>query len=80
MAKSRKLTSDQQNSLLKVLQSRFKKNMNWRKGIEWSKVQAKLEKNPGKLWSLDDMETTGGEPDVVGSDKKRVSTFFMIVL
>ena len=56
--------------LLKVLKARFEKNMKRHKGIEWAKVQARLEVNPGKLWSLDDMETTGGEPDVVGHDKK----------
>jgi len=66
----KKLSPQQSDELLKTLKSRFEKNMNRHKGIEWSKVQAKLEANPGKLWSLDDMETTGGEPDVVGYDKK----------
>src|SRR4030095_13783124 len=66
----KKLSPDQRNELLKTLKTRFEKNMNRHKGLEWSKVQAKLEANPEKLWSLDDMEITGGEPDVVGYDKK----------
>ena len=56
--------------LLKTLKARFEKNMNRHKGLEWSKVQAKLEANPKKLRSHNEMETTGGEPDVVGHDKK----------
>ena len=56
--------------LLKTLKARFEKNMNRHKGLEWTKVQAKLEANPQKLSSLNQMETTGGEPDVVGHDKK----------
>jgi hypothetical protein len=52
------------------LKARFEKNMNRHKGLEWAKVQAKLEANPEKLWSLYEMERTGGEPDVVGYDKK----------
>ena len=56
--------------LLKTLKARFEKNMNRHKGLEWSKVQAKLEANPKKLRSLNEMETTGGEPDVVGHNKK----------
>ena len=66
----KKLSPEQSKELLKTLKTRFEKNMNRHKGIEWAKVQAKLEANPEKLWSLDDMETTGGEPDVVGFDKK----------
>ena len=66
----KKLSSDQRGDLLKVLKARFEKNMNRHKDIEWAKVQAKLDANPGKLWSLDEMEKTGGEPDVVGHDKK----------
>src|SRR5688572_25113386 len=65
-----KLSSDQQKELIKALKTRFEKNMKRHKGIEWSKVQAKLEANPEKLWSLDEMEATGGEPDVVDFDKK----------
>lgn len=66
----KKLSLEQSEELLMALQSRFAKNMNRHKGIEWAKVQAKLEANTEKLWSLDEMETTGGEPDVVGYDKK----------
>lgn len=65
-----KLSAEQRNELLKTLKARFEKNMNRHKGIEWAKVQAKLEANAEKLWILDDMETTGGEPDVVDYDKK----------
>ncbi|MES2566802.1 MAG: DUF4256 domain-containing protein [Bacteroidota bacterium] len=65
-----KLSPEQQEELLHTLKTRFEKHKNRHKGIDWAKVQAKLEANPEKLWSLDDMETTGGEPDVVGHDKK----------
>jgi len=76
MAK-KKLLSEQHEELLKTLKARFEKNMNRHKGLEWVKVQAKLEANPEKLWVLDEMEITGGEPDVVGYDKRPVNTFFM---
>jgi len=66
----KKLSSEQGEELLRVLKARFEKNMNRHKGLEWAKVQAKLEENPEKLWSLDEMELTGGEPDIVGHDKK----------
>jgi hypothetical protein len=66
----KKLSPAQTEELLKTLKTRFEKNKNRHKGIEWAKVQARLEAHPGKLWSLDDMEVTGGEPDVVGHDKK----------
>jgi len=66
----KKLSPEQSKELLNTLSSRFGKNMKRHKGIEWAKVQAKLEARPDKLWSLDDMESTGGEPDVVGYDKK----------
>ena len=65
-----KLSAKQSEELLKTLKTRFEKNKDRHKGIEWTKVQAKLEANPQKLWSLDEMEITGGEPDVVGYDKK----------
>ena len=65
-----KLSPLQREDLLKTLKSRFGKNMNRHKGLDWSKVQAKLEANPEKLWSLSEMERTGGEPDVVGHEKK----------
>ena len=66
----KKLSPGQQEELLKVLKARFEKNKSRHKNIEWAKVQAKLEANPKKLWSLDEMEATGGEPDVIGYDKK----------
>ena len=66
----KKLPPEQNEELLKILKTRFDKNMNRHKGIEWEKVKAKLEASPEKKWSLDEMETTGGEPDVVGHDKK----------
>lgn len=66
----KELSAEQREELLKTLKTRFEKNMNRHEGIEWANVQAKLEANPKKLWSLDDMEITGGEPDVVGYDKK----------
>jgi hypothetical protein len=64
------LSARQTEDLLKILELRFHKNMNRHKGIEWAKVQAKLQASPEKLWSLQEMEKTGGEPDVVGEDKK----------
>lgn len=72
MSKSakKKLTSAQHTELLQTLQDRFENNKKRHKGIDWSKVQAKLEANPAKMWSLAQMELTGGEPDVVGYDKK----------
>ena len=67
---SKKLSAAQLEELLSALKARFEKNMNRHKGLEWSKIQAKLEGNAEKLWSLNEMERTGGEPDVVGFDKK----------
>jgi hypothetical protein len=67
---NRTLSKQQHEDLLKALQSRFEKNMNRHKGLEWAKVQAKLDAQMEKLWSLNEMERTGGEPDVVGHDKK----------
>lgn len=64
------LSPEQGEELLGILKARFEKNMNRHKGLDWAKVQAKLEANPEKLWTLDDMETTGGEPDIIGYDKK----------
>lgn len=66
----KKLSAKESEELLNTLQLRFEKNMKLHKGLEWSKVQAKLEANPEKIWSLNEMEKTGGEPDVVGYDKK----------
>jgi len=68
--KAAKLSPKQRDELLSALQARFEKNMKRHKGLEWAKVQAKLEANPAALWSLQEMERTGGEPDVVGHDKK----------
>lgn len=65
-----KLTSEQRGELLETLQARFNKNRHRHKGIDWDKIQARLEANPEKLWSLHQMEATGGEPDVIGYDKK----------
>src|SRR6185295_12871148 len=65
----KQLSPKQREELLKTLKARFEKNTNRHKGLEWAKVQAKLEANTGKLWSLNEMERTGGEPDVVGYDK-----------
>src|SRR2546426_6192008 len=66
----KKLSPEQGEELLRTLKARFEKNMKRHKGLEWAKVHAKLEANPEKLWSLHEMERTGGEPDVVGRDKK----------
>jgi hypothetical protein len=66
----KELSSPQLEELLKTLKTRFEKNMQRHKGITWDQVQARLEANAGKLWSLSEMERTGGEPDVVGQDKK----------
>jgi hypothetical protein len=70
------LTSEQREGLLKALKARFEKNMKRHQGLEWAEVQAKLEANPEKLWSLNEMERTGGEPDVVGQDEKTGETVF----
>lgn len=65
----KELSPEQREDLLRALKARFEENMNRHKGLEWVKVQAKLETNAAKLWSLSEMERTGGEPDVVGFDK-----------
>ncbi len=66
----KELSPKQREELLKALKARFEKNMSRHTGLEWAKVQARLEAKPDKLWSLSEMERTGGEPDVVGQDKK----------
>jgi len=66
----KKLSPEQHSALLNTLKTRFEKNMQRHKAVEWVKVQTKLEAAPEKLWSLNAMEETGGEPDVVGYDKK----------
>jgi Protein of unknown function (DUF4256) len=72
LSKSNKkeLSPGQRKELLGALRARFEKNMNRHKDLEWAQVQAKLEAHPGRLWSLHEMERTGGEPDVVGHDEK----------
>jgi hypothetical protein len=70
MPKAKDLKAKQRAELLGALKARFEKNMNRHKGLEWAKVQARLEAHPEKLWALNEMERTGGEPDVVGYDKK----------
>jgi uncharacterized protein DUF4256 len=65
-----KLSTDASQALLEVLRIRFENNMNRHKDLDWNKIESKLEANPEKLWSLDEMERTEGEPDVVGYDKK----------
>lgn len=64
------LPEEQANALLATLQSRFEKNMNRHEGLDWGKIQNRLEEYPEKLWSLNEMEETGGEPDVIGYDKQ----------
>ena len=72
----KKLSSEQQVQLLKTLKTRFEKNMHRHNGIAWTKIQAKLEDNSEKLWSLNEMERTGGEPDVVSYDIKKGQYIF----
>lgn len=72
----KKLSAEQTDALLSVLKTRFEKNMQRHKGLDWAAVQAKLASNPGKLWSLNEMEKTGGEPDVVGFDQTTGETIF----
>jgi len=66
----KELSPEQRKELLGALKARFEKNMNRHKGIEWAKVQVKLEANTEKLWSINEMERTGGEPGIVGQDRK----------
>jgi Protein of unknown function (DUF4256) len=70
------LSPEQRQELLRALKVRFEKYMNRHKGIEWGQVQAKLEANAEKLWSLNEMERTGGEPDVIGHDHKMGECIF----
>ncbi|GGA80385.1 hypothetical protein GCM10008015_21360 [Flavobacterium palustre] len=72
----KKLTATELEALLKIIKSRFEQNRNRHEGLEWNKVQAKLEANPEKLWSLNEMEKTGGEPDVVNYDKNTGAYIF----
>ncbi|HXX42059.1 MAG TPA: DUF4256 domain-containing protein [Chthoniobacterales bacterium] len=70
MKSKKELSPKQREELLDALKSRFEKNMNRHKGLDWAKLQTRLEVNGEKLWSLNEMERTGGEPDVMGHDKK----------
>jgi hypothetical protein len=72
----KELLPEQRRELLRVVKGRFEKNMNRHKSLDWASVQAKLETNPVKLWSLNEMERTGGEPDVVGFDTKTGENIF----
>jgi hypothetical protein len=72
----KQLSPEKRQELIRLLTTRFEKNMTRHKGLEWTKVQAKLEANPGKLWSIQQMEETGGEPDVVGLDNKTGAYIF----
>ena len=76
MSTKKKLSLEQQEELLDTLKKRFLKNMNRHKNLDWGKVEARLEAHPGKLWSLHEMESTGGEPDVIGHDKKTGEIIF----
>ena len=76
MAAKKKLSSEEREELLRTLQARFEKNMKRHHGIDWADVQARLEKSPAKLWSLSEMERSGGEPDVVGQDEKTGEVIF----
>src|SRR5438874_3080015 len=75
-SKKKELSPKQREELLNTLKAHFEKNMNRHKGLDWAKVQAKLEAHTEKLWSLNEMERTGGEPDVVGFDKKTGAYIF----
>ena len=76
MDNKKHISSQQCEELLKTLKARFEKNMNRHEGLEWSNIQAKLEANHEKCWSLHQMEATGGEPDVIGYDKKTEEYIF----
>ncbi|TDL31080.1 DUF4256 domain-containing protein [Jeotgalibacillus sp. S-D1] len=67
----KELSTEQSEELLKVLKNRFEKNMNRHEGLEWTDIQVKLEQNADKLWSLNEMEKTGGEPDVIGYEEDK---------
>lgn len=73
----KQLSSDRQEALLSLLQNRFEKNMSRHKGVSWATVKTRLEASAEKLWSLNEMEKTGGEPDVVGHDKKTGEYLFV---
>ena len=76
LVSKKELLPEQIDELLRVLKARFEKNMNRHKDLEWAKIQAKLEGSIEKLWTLNEMDRTGGEPDVVGYDKKNGEYIF----
>jgi hypothetical protein len=76
LGNKKKLSSEQRDELLTTLKTRFEKNMKRHKGLEWNKVQAKLEANPDKLWTLNEMENSGGEPDIIGNKKTGEYIFY----
>jgi hypothetical protein len=76
MSNEKILPEEHQDELFEILQARFEKNKNRHEGIEWGKVAEKLKSKPEKLWSLHEMETTGGEPDVVGHDPEKDEYIF----
>jgi hypothetical protein len=76
MHQKNKLSKERSAELLQILQTRFEKNMSRHKGLSWEKIKAKLDKNPDKLWSLNQMEETDGEPDVVDYDKQKDEYIF----
>jgi hypothetical protein len=76
MTKKKELSLEQYEELLNALKERFEKNMDRHEGMEWDNVQAKLDANPDKLWSLNEMERTEGEPDVVGYDRENDAYIF----
>ena len=75
-SRQKELSPEEREQLLGALKARFEKNMNRHNGLEWATVQAGLAAKPEKLWSLNEMERTGGEPDVVGYDEKTGETIF----
>ena len=77
MKSNKVLSTEQQSEILNILQERFHKNMQRHVGLDWAKIQSKLEANPAKLWSLDQMESTDGEPDVIGLDKETNEYIFV---
>ncbi|WP_025026041.1 DUF4256 domain-containing protein [Caldalkalibacillus mannanilyticus] len=74
--RKKELSLEQREELLRALKARFDKNMNRHQDLEWAQVQSKLEANPEKLWSLNEMESTGGEPDVIGHDQEKDEYIF----
>jgi hypothetical protein len=77
MARARDLKPDQREELLSVLEARFEENAQRHPGLDWAGVRARLERDPGKLWSLHEMEHTGGEPDVIGQDQETGEFLFV---